>query len=284
MTDKEEKDIETLELRKCVEQTSSEEETDHGGPYLFIDLYPLDFDRAATRGVIEDPPWESLLADPRVTGVWLKATDGIRWSDAYVHWFVRNFRRVASLVGDRRGRSFVLGGYSFVQTTLSGRKQADYMMSVLQQAGWTPGVDMVPVMDIEEGGATHPNRKATNQQVVDAGHDFSERVRELTGGGTMLYGRGTMRDRKIVDTFGADRVANPSYTARMVVNGLIPPWTLDDIVLWQYCGDGVGDSSVTKLPLKMAGHGIDLSVAIHGARKPTLKSTIQRLTAWSLPR
>jgi hypothetical protein len=72
---------------------------------------------------------------------------------------------------------------------------------------------------------------------------------------------------------GCDVVWNPSYTSRMVTNGLIPPWTLDEIGLWQYCGDG--DAAFDKLPKFIKGFGdgkVDISVHIDSSRKPTLDS------------
>ena len=72
---------------------------------------------------------------------------------------------------------------------------------------------------------------------------------------------------------GSDVVWNPAYTAIMVTNGLFPAWTLDDIALWQYCGDG--DAVFAKLPKFIKGFGdgkVDISVHIDGARKPTLQS------------
>ena len=138
----------------------------------------------------------------------------------------------------------------------------------------------------EFGGERASNRKASTQQIVDQASAFAYRVKEKTGRRCMLYGRGANRDRSITSKMGCDCVWNPSYTERMVTNGLVgtlpdgnkAPWTIDDIVGWQYGGDGVGVNTTHKLPLEIKGFGkIDLSVYIDGARVPTLASLKARM-------
>lgn len=272
-----------MELTHVLTKIDSPIVEDPGGPYLFLDLYPYDFDDPRTPKVIEDPPWEALLADDRIYGAWLKCTDGTAYG--FTSWFVRNFQKIAALVGDRRGKSFLLGGYHYLQFLQSGVAQADFFVKTLFAAGYS-ALDMIPVMDIEFGNEKASNHAASNQQIVDCATAFAERVRQLTGRRVMLYGRGLMRDRSITSRMGCDCVCDPAYTTHLVTNGLVgklpdgstAPWSLDDIVEWQYCGDGVGENSAHELPLRIAGHGIDLSVAIDGARRPTLTGTIKRVT------
>ncbi len=86
----------------------------------------------------------------------------------------------------------------------------------------------------------------------------------------ILYGRGVMRDLKIRDRMGCDLVWNPAWTANMVRSGL-EAWTLEEIVLWQYCGDGT--AAIQTLPHAVAGFGttVDISVFVKGAQSPTLQ-------------
>lgn len=255
-------------------------------PYLFVDLYPLDFDNPRTEHVIEDPPWEQLLADDRVRGVILKATDGERW--AFGGWLRRNYARLVALLGGERGVTRLLGGYAFLQLTRPGAPQADYLVSELTAAGWRDD-DILGVADVELGNdgskdprRRHPNQDASRQQIIDCTSTFAERVRSLTGRPCMLYGRGGLRDRGIVGKLGCDRAWNPAYTRTMVTHGL-EAFTLDEIVLWQYDGDGAADTTVTGLPKQIAGHGVDISVAIDGNRKPTWARTRARLVDAMLP-
>jgi hypothetical protein len=78
---------------------------------------------------------------------------------------------------------------------------------------------------------------------------------------------------------GCDAVWNPSYTATMVRHGL-EAWDLEDIVLWQYCGDG--KAAIDRLPHKVEGFGnkVDISVYVKGARVPTPARLAVTLCAW----
>jgi hypothetical protein len=68
---------------------------------------------------------------------------------------------------------------------------------------------------------------------------------------------------------GCDLVWNPAYTSTMVLHGL-EAWNLEDVVLWQYCGDGT--AAVANLPRSVPGFGTcDLSVFVKGAQRPTLQ-------------
>lgn len=254
--------------------------TDPGPPYLGIDLYPLDFDDPKTPRVLESPPWDRLLGDPRVFYVWLKGMDGTSW--LFSQWAIDNWRAIERLVGDRLGQSFLLGLYSFLQLTRDGALQAERLWQVMLGCGWTEGRDKLPCGDVESGGPSHPNRTASRGQVIDCASAFAERMTQLCGRRPILYGRGMMRDLGITSKMGFDRCSNASYTRLMQTRGYVPPFALDEIVEWQYGGDGVGDAAVHGLPLKIDGHGIDLAVAIEGARRPTLESTIRRLTGGAL--
>jgi hypothetical protein len=243
---------------------------DPGPPYLLVDLYPGDEGPA--------PPFDVLARTPGFFGVIIKATQGT--SDWYNDsgWFKRNWPRVKDAGGDRYGTTWLRGAYHFLNFWQDGAKQADaYLTAVDHAGGWGEG-DILPIVDVEQGGERNPNRKATAQQVEDCTTAWAEAVKERTGRRICLYGRGAMRELGINSKMGCDVVWNPAYTAIMVTNGLFPAWTLDDIALWQYCGDG--DAAFAKLPHTIAGFGdgkVDISVHIDGARKPTLDSLLKAL-------
>lgn len=258
---------------------------DPGPPYLLFDLYPFDlgplpaFDAAAAFDADDD-------GDADIRGGILKATDGVAYG--YTSWFVENFKRMIETAGDNRGKSTFLGAYHYTQFFEDGVQQAEFYLRILEAAGWTPGVDIVPIVDVEFGGERAANHRATTPQIIDVVSAFAERCIQITGRGCMLYGRGTMRDRSIESRMGCDRVWNPAYTATMVTNGLcgtLPngraaPWSVDDVVLWQYGGDGTGDTRVHKLPIEVRGFGhgkVDISVYVDGARPPTLETMRKRL-------
>ena len=104
---------------------------------------------------------------------------------------------------------------------------------------------------------------------------FADRCYEVSGKRPLLYGRGAMRDLGIRSKMGCVGVWNPGYTAEMPMAGL-EAWTLDDVVMWQYAGDGSGDASRHMLPLKSPIGG-DCSVYVQGREKPTWSGLRRRL-------
>ncbi len=258
---------------------------DPGGPYLLFDLYPFDL------GPLPDftVPARSDAdgdGDADFVGGILKATQGTAYG--YTAWFVDNFKRLRVAGGDRYGSSWFRGAYHYLEFTQDPIKQADFYLSVIDKAGgWDDGC-IVPIVDVEFGGERSANRRATTAQIIDSTTAFADRCRAVTGRRVMLYGRGAMRDRSIRSKMGCDLVWNAAYTATMVTNGLVgelpdgheAPWTIDDIALWQYSGDGTGDARKHKLPLTITGFGhgkVDVSAFIDGARKPTLARLRERL-------
>jgi GH25 family lysozyme M1 (1,4-beta-N-acetylmuramidase) len=248
---------------------------DPGQPYLFVDLFSGDDGRL----VGKHPNWQVLASTKGYFGAILKAWDGTKFNDA--GWFQHHWPAVRAGGGDRYGDTWFRGTYLFLEFSQSGADQADaYLQAVDSAGGWDHG-DILPIVDAEQGGEgkpamngkpavpAHPNRSATKQQVIDCVTACAYRIRERTGRRVILYGRGVMRDLGINDRMGCDLVWNPAYTSTMVRHGL-EAWTLEDVVLWQYCGDGT--AAVASLPRSVPGFGsCDLSVFVKGAQPPTLQ-------------
>lgn len=238
---------------------------DPGAPYLFVDVFSRDLNGK--------PKWPVVPQTAGYVGAIVKAFEGTKFNDG--GWFKRNWPVVRDVGGDRYGTSWFRGAYLFLKFNQDGAAQADaYLAAVEAVGGWESG-DLVPIIDVEQGGATNSNRTTSAQQVIDCTTACANRLREQTDRKVMLYGRGAMRDLGIHDRMGCDMVWNPSWTETMVRNGL-DVWPLEDIVLWQYCGDG--DAAIKKLPHEVPGFGkVDISVYIQGAEKPTLTRLAQRL-------
>ena len=228
-------------------------------PFLVADQYPLDSG--------PHPPWTNLVDAPNFVGAILKAWEGLQYNDG--GWFTNNWSAVRDAGGDRYGDSWFRGAYLFLRFASDGAAQADaYLRAVDKAGGWDHG-DIIPVVDVELGSEKNSNFKASAEQIVDCTSACADRIRSETGRRVMLYGRGAMRERSITDHMKCDVVWNPSYTAQMVTNGL-QAWDLEDIVLWQYCGDNKG--FVANLPTSVAGFAkLDISVYIKGAQQPTLQ-------------
>jgi GH25 family lysozyme M1 (1,4-beta-N-acetylmuramidase) len=243
---------------------------------LLVDLHEKD--------VNGNPAWNVLVNTPGFYGAIIKATQGPKGYSNDHGWFKKNWPIVRSIGGDRYGSTWFRGAYLFLNLWDNGITQAEhYLATVLDAGGWANG-DMIPIIDVELGndGAKDPKRRngnqdASTQLIIDCTTACADKLRSETGRNVMLYGRGAMRDRGIVSKMGCDAVWNPAYTSTMVVHGL-EAWTLDEIVLWQYCGDGVAAIDEKKLPRTIANFGkVDISVYIDGSRKTTLESFITRL-------
>jgi GH25 family lysozyme M1 (1,4-beta-N-acetylmuramidase) len=243
------------------------ETSDPGPPYLFVDLYPLDLG--------PKPPWSVVVDTPGFCGAIIKASEGTQYDDR--GWFAANWPAVREAGGDRYGGSWFRGAYLFLKFAQSGADQADaYLKAIDDAGGWDSG-DILPIVDVELGGETNSNRKASAQQIIDCTTECAERLRDQTSRRVILYGRGAMRDLSINSRMGCDAVWNPAYTAQMVRHGL-EAWELEDIVLWQYCGDGT--AAIEKLPHEVEGFGkVDISVFVKGAQVPTLQLVRDNLLA-----
>jgi lysozyme len=221
------------------------------------------------------PPWDQLAAMPFFYGAIIKAWEGTSFNDR--GWFQENWNAVWQAGADRYGVSWFRGAYLFLKFMKSGTEQADAYLNAIEQAGGWGGGDILPIVDVELGGEANSNRQASAAQVVECVTECADRLRAQTGRRVMLYGRGAMRDLGISDRMGCDVVWNPSYTARMVRNGL-QAWNLEDIVLWQYCGDNF--AAYHELPNTVDGfRKVDISVFINGAERPTLQDVRERLLA-----
>lgn len=212
--------------------------------------------------------WQPVPDPAKLTGPWvgalLKATEGLGYAP---QWFVDAWRAI----GTRP--ELLRGWYHFLRFSLPGDKQADYALAAVERAGgYRAGeLSILPVVDVERNKA---NLTASAAQVEDCVEAFARRIRERTGRGTLLYGRGAMRDLGIRSKMGCVGVWNPAYTAEMPMTGL-EAWGLDDVVMWQY-SDGKGDASRHMLPLKSPIGG-DCSVYVDGARKPTWEGLLRRV-------
>ena len=234
-----------------------------------------------------NPAWDVLVNAANFYGAIIKSTEGTYYDGG--DWFKKNWPAVKDISGDRYGKTWFRGAYLFLKFNLDGAKQADYYLANIDAAGgWDQG-DIIPIIDVELGsegknadGTIDPKKRNSNydasaQQIIDCTSACAEQLRSKTGRQIMLYGRGAMRDKEINDKMSCDIVWNPCYTSKIVMNGL-QAWSLSDVALWQYCGDGTAALDESKFPRSIEGFGkVDISVYIDGANKPNLDSFKTRL-------
>ncbi len=242
--------------------------------FLFVDVSPWE----------ANPNWQLLINTSHFFGGILKASQGIKGYLNDGGWFNTNWPQVKNSAADRYGSTWFRGAYVFLNLWQDGSSQADYYLEVVNDAGGWDSGDIIPIVDVElgndgsNGKPRNRNQDVSSQQIIDCTTACADRLKQVTGRNVMLYGRGAMRDKSINDKMGCDVVWNPCYTATIVMHGL-EAWTLDDVVLWQYAGDGQGAlPDQTRFPRTIPGFGnTDISVYIEGSNTPSLANMIQRL-------
>jgi hypothetical protein len=272
------------------------------GTFIIPDIYPCDLG--------ENPPFHVLpgmvVDGKEIVGCVVKASDGVQWGVKGAkwdsekcgkglvdceEWFKRSWKKIREVAGDRYGVDFFRGCYHYLRFSLDGAKQADYFCDLVDAAGgWGEG-DLMPWMDIEEAGqgpqwaqhnletTTNTVRKQLSDQVTACATAFIKRFKERTGLRIAVYGRGIFRDLHMTNCkFGSDSAVNPAYTPAPMPKMDSYGVPIDDISLWQLCGDG--EVHLPGYPSKLPRWGAtDYSVYIDGARKTTLKSLRDRCLA-----
>lgn len=226
-------------------------------PYLFVDT-------SAYAG--PNPPWYLLAAAPNVVGVIVKATEGTGYNGG--GWFANAWPALIAAAPDRYGDTWFRGAYHYLRVKEDGAAQADYYIANVYGAGGFQAGDLLPIVDVELGGA---NAGATAAQVISSTTAFIARIKELIGRDVIIYGRGAFVTLGITDTFGASWDWDPSWTSEMSIHGI--EQFIGRVALWQYSGDGVG---AVGLPLSVPGFpSHDMSVFMDSGDIGTSLSTLQ---------
>lgn len=248
------------------------------GRFLLVDVFPGDIGGR--------PNWQAFrnIEVPGVPGFKfiggiIKASEGYAWGPQNELWFRNNWHALKDRFPERYGRDWFRGAYCFLRLLGDGRMQADYFLRMVEGAGggWDDGGTIMPIVDVELGNETHPNQKASAQQIIDCTSKWAERVREKTGRRIMLYANGALRDKNITNHMGCDVLWIPRYTATLPATTYERAgWKADDVIMWQFNGDGT--SFLNGYPKSIPGFGaVDQSVCINGSQPVTLTTAIDRL-------
>lgn len=226
-------------------------------PFVIADLYRLNFGGK--------PPLEAIVQN--LDGVILKATQGTKYPSS---WFKANWNRAKQVAGDRYGVTFFRGTYHYLDLYQDPIKQADYFLSFVDDAGgWSDG-DIIPIVDVEDGGGKNHNADAA--RVVAVTSAFTEHVEVSHGRPMMLYAGAALRDRGITSHLGAVALWCARYAPTLQTKGKTSVyerigWQLGPyadqrgyVWGWQYAGDVAG--RVKGLPATIPGINVasDLSV------------------------
>ncbi len=205
---------------------------------LFVDYYQFDNGRI--------PDLTAVSADGRYAGAIVKATEGLYYNGG--NWFSQQWPSIHDQNG--YGDTWLRGCYHFLKFNQDGGAQADFYLKTIEAAGgWDTKGDLWPIVDVELGSEGNPaknikrnsNQDASAQQIIDCTTAFAERCASETGRKVMLYGNGAMRDKSINDRMSCDWMWCPRYTPDLPSKIYERAgWSRDQLVLWQYAGDGTG--------------------------------------------
>lgn len=177
--------------------------------YLFVSNYSVrGIDVSSYQKHID---WKSVAQTGKYTFVFIKATEGETYRDAY---FQANWRGT-------KEQGLLRGAYHFYTVSLPGAEQADnYIRVVPKEAGMLP-----PVLDLERSGKDH----ATMLREVKV---FLDRLEQHYGMKPMIY---TDPDRYAEYIKG-----NFENYAIWIGDALTPPqWSsVTNWTFWQYCDRG----------------------------------------------
>lgn len=263
--------------------------TDRSGTFVIPDVYPGDLGGKPNFSVL---PGLTVM-DKEVVGCYVKASEGTAWGATDEEWFRRSWRALREVGGTRYGDDWFRGCYHFLRFQEDGGRQADYLMDLVESAGgWGPG-DLMPWVDVEEGGQgtwaggerleqiTDPTERARLAgEVTTCVSAFVSQVKRRKPGIRVgIYGRGLFRDLGMTSCrFGGDAACNPAYTPTMP-SMIQYGWPLADLVEWQLCGDG--EVHAKGFPSMLPGWGkSDYSVIIDGAQRVSMSSVRRRCLAF----
>lgn len=240
---------------------------------LIVDVYAGDLGG--------QPDWHALVAlgDPW-NGAIIKATEGTSYGPA---WFGTNWRAIRAAAGERYGADFFRGCYHFLKFNQDGAKQADFYLKTLEAAGGFAIGDLWPIVDVELGGPSNTNQLASAQQIIECTSTFAARVKTQTGRNVVLYGNGAMRDNGIKNRMCCDLLWCPRYTATLPREIYERAgWDLETLLMWQYCGGGVGELS--GYPMHVPGFGaVDISVLVKQGGLDWLRANLWAENPYAAP-
>jgi GH25 family lysozyme M1 (1,4-beta-N-acetylmuramidase) len=195
---------------------------------LIVDIYANDLGGKPDIGALVDAgaPWHGLI---------LKATEGTGYTGGA--WFQKYWAEARDRAGDRYCVDWFRGAYHYIRLNQPADAQIDlYLNTVDKAGGWGDG-DFWPILDLEH--ANNPDLPAA--QIVEKVTEMAELVRARTGRDVTLYGGSLMYDKGITDHMGCQRLWIARYAATLpaIVYQRVG-WQLEDVLMWQYDGDGEG--------------------------------------------
>lgn len=204
------------------------------------------------------PNWAEAESSVQLSGAFLKATEGVSLDDH--GWFASNWPLVKESAGERYGDTWFRGAYHYFIFHDDAAAQAEHFLQTVDAAGgWADG-DLLPVVDVESGGANHGGWSSLPAaQIIEGVSTYASKIKTALGCQLILYGGSALRDKGIKDPMQCSYLWTAEYGASQLAPKLYQDieWTSDATALWQYTD---GQSNGTLFPSAIAGLGGDVSV------------------------
>ena len=203
-------------------------------------------------GNVDLVPAARIAADPRFGFAIVKATEGTHYSWAET-WFPDNWRAL----GKTR---LVRGAYHFLIISQSGKEQAEFFLSTIENAGGFQKDDMHPIVDVEWS----LNDGVSKQQVEDCVSEYADRIHKESHR-LIRYGRSMLRDLGITHATGCDHSWVPRYNDEL---GPTDDIGFPEPDIWQYSN---GTFNFTSWPNSAPGmRAGDMSVVLTDLKRLTI--------------
>ncbi len=204
------------------------------------------------------PSWAQAESSVQLSGAFLKASEGLELDDH--GWFATNWPLVRSSAGERYGDTWFRGAYHYFIFHDDAAAQAEHFLRTVEAAGgWAHG-DLLPVVDVESGGANRSGWAALSAaQIIDGVSTYASKLKAALGCEVMLYGGSALRDKGIKDPMQCSYLWTAEYGSSQLAPRLYQDlaWASEATALWQYTD---GQSNGTLFPSQIPGLGGDVSV------------------------
>lgn len=210
-----------------------------------------------------------VAAGPPFVGFRAKLCQGLVPQYAFPDWCRTHRKAIWSSV--RFGVDFFEGLYDYVDFSVDGQAQGEFVLKMLDQAGGEMHGTLPLMLDVERGGQRA--QFLTKERVIDVTSTIAHVYEKATGRKPTLYTGELSRSLGITDHMGCDRVAVACY------GPALPPHIYTDLGWdypdeWQYVGTDREPQTLAGYPIVAPGcAGLsDLSVLTNRGGLASLKA------------
>lgn len=190
---------------------------------LIPDFYAGDGEIDVDKIVAAGSPWH---------GVACKVTEGNHYDGG--SWLQAMWPKIKAAAGDRYGVDFFRLGYHYVDYSITPEQQADFALITIDRAGGFSFGDLGLAIDAERGGQ---RAQLSKTLVEDTNARIAEIFHSATGIPSILYGGELIRSFEITSKMNCPYLWCAEYNSKLDPKIYTEMgYTLEDVIMWQYCG------------------------------------------------